>query len=156
MSKPKVRNPYVEIGGVLYEKEIPEKATCSRKVYDAIKGMYSNPSVWLQCNNVEDLVFQAMAVAAVNAVRSWDRGKTNTSIVPSVGVRNNAPYPKAVLKAVRFRSGGKCEIKSEVCVIEGHNYHHVLPRSLGGPNTVENLKHACVPCHTWIHGGKDK
>lgn len=31
------------------------------------------------------------------------------------------------------------------------HWHHLLPRSAGGPNTAENLIPVCFTCHRWIH-----
>lgn len=43
-----------------------------------------------------------------------------------------------------------------VCIGEAHHAHHVLPRSRGGPDTLENLVSLCGPCHVWVHGHPDE
>lgn len=61
---------------------------------------------------------------------------------------------------VKDRSGGVCETRGNpclgpyglpVCTKRGTQGHHILPKSLGGPNTLENLLHVCSSCHKWIH-----
>lgn len=53
---------------------------------------------------------------------------------------------------VRKRSGGLCEgrIKS-VCRGKASHVHHRKIRSQQGDNSLENLLHLCMPCHTWVH-----
>lgn len=152
--KAKVKNQYVKIGGVYYEPlNSATKATVSRKVYDVLKGMYNHPAVWLQANNVEDVVFMAMAEAAVRAVRAWDNGETSTSEVANI-LRNNSKISDAVKKVVRVRSGGRCEIALFNCAGYGEDYHHVIHREQGGASSAENLKYTCKPCHLETHGRK--
>lgn len=42
------------------------------------------------------------------------------------------------------------------CIGEAQHAHHVLPRSRGGPDTLENLVSLCMPCHTWTHAHPDE
>lgn len=65
--------------------------------------------------------------------------------------------PAAVLKAVKARSGGKCERMVVTpyfgilrCRNDAMNQpHHRLARSQGGEHTVENLCDLCFGCHNW-------
>lgn len=52
------------------------------------------------------------------------------------------------------RSAGQCEATElpHDCTGRAEHFHHVLPRSAGGPNTVENLLGVCEPGHSVIHG----
>lgn len=43
----------------------------------------------------------------------------------------------------------RCEFPG--CGSECHHAHHVLPRSRGGPDTLENLIAVCFTHHQWIH-----
>lgn len=147
----------VVIGGVEYvlRDDPQDKPSVARKVFQAIKGLWKSRAVWNQANQVEDVVMWKQAQAAVAAVRSWDRGKVGTGALPS-SKATPGPVPNDVRRAVRARSKDKCEIRSELCTGHGYNYHHVVPRSAGGPHTLENLKHACLPCHKWVHGGEGR
>lgn len=53
---------------------------------------------------------------------------------------------------VRGRSKGWCEIRvPRVCEGRAVEFHHKLMRSQGGPDTPENLAHACTACHMYVH-----
>lgn len=53
---------------------------------------------------------------------------------------------------VRQRAEGLCECRlSTMCDRYGNQAHHILPRSKGGGDHVDNLAWVCQPCHTWIH-----
>lgn len=49
------------------------------------------------------------------------------------------------------RSNGQCEARLDGCAGAGHHLHHVLRRSQGGKETVDNLIHVCWTCHNTIH-----
>lgn len=59
--------------------------------------------------------------------------------------------PKAVLVALRERSGGRCEFIWDFnrCKRRAIDPSHILARSQGGKHTLENLKHACRVCHNY-------
>lgn len=53
---------------------------------------------------------------------------------------------------VRARSRGWCEIGvSFICEGRAGEFHHRLMRSQGGPDTPDNLAHACAACHRHVH-----
>jgi 5-methylcytosine-specific restriction endonuclease McrA len=60
------------------------------------------------------------------------------------------PIPVEVRVAVRRRSKGWCEFDG--CTRMASHMHHKLPRSAGGPHTVENLADLCAAHHSWVHG----
>lgn len=56
----------------------------------------------------------------------------------------------SMIKQIKARSGGSCEFIDEHgvrCSLDAERTpHHVVPRSLGGKHTVENLRDSC-----WFH-----
>ena len=56
-----------------------------------------------------------------------------------------------VRRDVELRAGGRCEIRSPVCLFQGAECHHRLPRSAGGQDTLENCAWTCSGCHRWLH-----
>lgn len=83
--------------------------------------------------------------------------------------RDKRFIPKAVMEALLLRSGGQCEVSDETlippngmvgfsfmmrCQNKADDPHHVLPKSRGGKNTLDNLLHLCrYPHHAMC---KDK
>lgn len=48
------------------------------------------------------------------------------------------------------RSGGRCECGRD-CQSQGAHAHHVIRRSQGGPDTLDNLRWLSLSCHFWTH-----
>lgn len=57
----------------------------------------------------------------------------------------------ALLEEVLLRCHGDCEIGSPVCTGSGHHVHHVLRRSQGGRDRLEDVRLSCQPCHDYLH-----
>lgn len=58
--------------------------------------------------------------------------------------RQRQPVPREVREAVFSRDGGRCvECQSNFEL----QYDHVIPWSLGGADTVQNLQLLCSPCN---------
>lgn len=59
----------------------------------------------------------------------------------------------AAQHVVRKRSGGLCEARliPHDCNGWAQHYHHVLPRSAGGPHSPENLLAVCWNSHRLLH-----
>lgn len=58
--------------------------------------------------------------------------------------------------AVERRSSGLCELRmNERCTREAFDVHHIIYKSIGGTNELENLKHTCLSCHRSVHAKKD-
>lgn len=61
--------------------------------------------------------------------------------------------PHACLKALKERSGGRCERKywfgtlDVQCQRKAVDPHHILARSQGGGHSLDNLLHLCRRCH---------
>jgi hypothetical protein len=58
------------------------------------------------------------------------------------------PTNPSVVRELRKRSGGMCEICHSS---EAVHAHHKLMRSHGGKDTLENLLHVCAWCHHAAH-----
>lgn len=48
-------------------------------------------------------------------------------------------------------AGGWCVVREAGCQNFASEGHHILPRSRGGRDTVENCLSVCHPCHMRIH-----
>ena len=53
---------------------------------------------------------------------------------------------RKVMATVKRRDGGRCRM----CGAVGTDPHHLLARSLGGKDTVENVAWMCRPCHDFV------
>jgi 5-methylcytosine-specific restriction enzyme A len=61
---------------------------------------------------------------------------------------SRAEFPKAVREEAWVRCGGRCEgICKEAFAGRVPEYHHLIPASLGGPNTLLNCRVLCPKCH---------
>lgn len=60
------------------------------------------------------------------------------------GERRREPIPRGVRLAVFERDGGRCVECGSAFDIQ---YDHVIPLSLGGASTAENLQILCAPCN---------
>lgn len=82
-----------------------------------------------------------LAVAIITtAVRMWKRHLVELKQNP-----NTQGIPEYVKAAVFQRDGGRCR----QCGYVGPyiEYDHIMPRSKGGPNTVENIQLLCRQCN---------
>ena len=48
------------------------------------------------------------------------------------------------------RSAGACKCGRN-CMAMGAHAHHVIRRSQGGPDSLENLRWLSLACHFWVH-----
>lgn len=79
---------------------------------------------------------------------------TDVTPIPKLGRKrkNHRRMPGEVADAVIERSKGRCEAGvAHDCNGRGQHLHHRLPRSAGGEHSVDNILHACRPCHDAIH-----
>ena len=60
------------------------------------------------------------------------------------------------MQDVWFRAGGQCEntIDGNRCHNRANDPHHILWRSKGGGDSLENVAAACRICHSLEHDGK--
>jgi 5-methylcytosine-specific restriction endonuclease McrA len=56
-------------------------------------------------------------------------------------------------RAVDQRDGDVCRV-CYAFIKSGAHHHHIVPRSLGGTNTTDNLIRVCASCHRDIHAKK--
>ena len=49
------------------------------------------------------------------------------------------------------RDGYRCQVRAWHCTGRAEHAHHVLPRSRGGDEALENLLTVCAACHGWVH-----
>ena len=76
-----------------------------------------------------------------------------TGITARLRARKRRDRLNAYVRACRqvdARDGDACRVCS-VFIKSGAHHHHILPRSLGGPNTPSNLIRVCAFCHAEIH-----
>jgi hypothetical protein len=70
-------------------------------------------------------------------------------------VRNDEPIPAQIKHALKLRDRGECthiNEKDERCrETRWTDTHHIVPRSQGGPNTLENLTTLCSFHHDMVH-----
>lgn len=86
-------------------------------------------------------------------ITKWDFAK-----MQNPGIKNWA-YQKgrlfcynSVNDAVSDRQNGKCLICSKKHI---DNYHHIIPRHLGGSDSIDNLAGLCESCHAKVHTDAD-
>jgi hypothetical protein len=90
----------------------------------------------------------AVTYAAANGGTVEPNGKPKaTSEKPTAGTTSADDIPPEIRAAVRRRSGGRCEIRSEGCSGAAWHMHHRLKRA-HGVHTVENIVDTCGNCHT--------
>lgn len=63
--------------------------------------------------------------------------------------------PLRKLVAAVYDRDGHCCILCGAWVQEGEKPHHVIFKSHGGGDTLDNLVLLCYKCHQKVHGGKD-
>jgi 5-methylcytosine-specific restriction endonuclease McrA len=57
----------------------------------------------------------------------------------------------AVTARAIAKSGGRCEFGiAGVCTGRAAEGHHLLPRSQGGADTLDNAAAVCRRCHAWV------
>lgn len=68
-------------------------------------------------------------------------------------VHNREIVDPAIRTSVMVRDNGTCQCckKGGVQMANSLDFHHILPVSLGGPDTVDNGVMLCVLCHRQIH-----
>ena len=65
-------------------------------------------------------------------------------------IKRSRKIKPTVIRTLIVRSGGKCERCGTHISGHGH-FHHIKPRSSGGPDTPENLEFLCASCHSYVH-----
>ena len=87
---------------------------------------------------------KALLFARQQRQRELDHAHALMAAAGSQAVRKREPIPKEVKLAVFKRDEGKCvECGSDFEI----QYDHVIPFSMGGANTVENLQLLCARCN---------
>ena len=84
-------------------------------------------------------------IATHGGVLRWNQLQTNGAPRP-VKFSALENVPPAVRRAVRARSGGRCEIRLPECTLIATQQHHRQKRPVG-PHTEENLIDSCSNCH---------
>ena len=56
-------------------------------------------------------------------------------------------YSKEERKIIYNRSGGRCELCGQRLLLENMTLDHVIPLSMGGEDSMENLQAACYACN---------
>jgi hypothetical protein len=85
-----------------------------------------------------------------NRERELDHAHAVLAASTSPATRNRKPIPRDVRKAVWERDEGRCvECGSDFDI----QYDHIIPFSMGGASTVENLQLLCARCNQ-VKGGR--
>ena len=95
----------------------------------------------------EDLTAEDVKALALQRTRRRERRlATAHSLMRAeeAGERGRAPVPVEIRRAVFERDGGRCVQCGGSFDLQ---YDHVLPHSLGGAATVENLQLLCADCN---------
>jgi len=59
---------------------------------------------------------------------------------------------KLISKMVRARDGMHCRICGRRVYGKDAHVHHIIPKSQGGTDSLDNLILVCPRCHSRIHG----
>jgi hypothetical protein len=77
-------------------------------------------------------------------LRRLERAHAALALEGDPANRRREPIPRDVRQAVFERDGGRCVQCGATFELQ---YDHVIPHSLGGASTVENLQLLCAPCN---------
>lgn len=58
---------------------------------------------------------------------------------------------RTVRRAVLERDNYRCRRCGSAAGADGLQVHHIIPRNMGGTDSIPNLSSLCVPCHLVIH-----
>ncbi len=99
----------------------------------------------------EDLAFQEgmLTVKRSTPMRRSGRLKRTRmrrSSGKAKGLRLDRRAWKGRVAELRARAGGRCE-NPECCRLGYHDPHHIIKRSQGGTDDLENLAYLCRSCH---------
>lgn len=59
-------------------------------------------------------------------------------------------HAQALTRAVLIRDGFRCQMPGPTgvkCLAWATTGDHIIPRALGGPDTLANMRAACAPCN---------
>jgi 5-methylcytosine-specific restriction endonuclease McrA len=107
------------------------------RTYWAFEGRVYWEDSWLSADDVLALVRDRER----RAQRTLERAH---AALAGQGDRRREPIPRAVRLAVFARDGGRCVECGSAFDIQ---YDHVIPLSLGGASSAENLQILCAPCN---------
>ncbi len=88
--------------------------------------------------------------ARTNAMKPAQNFQVEHTAPPPPSRRRRPAVPREVVRAVRARSNGRCEMPG--CGRGGRlHLHHTTPISDGGQHTVDTLRLLCAACHALHH-----
>jgi predicted RNase H-like nuclease (RuvC/YqgF family) len=90
------------------------------------------------------------ALEKIKTVYSSECSKVN-------GEKKKKKYKKIIPKKIRIEVLERDEYRCRDCRCKSsvYNLHHIIPRSEGGEETVDNLITLCEHCHIERHKGED-
>ena len=93
------------------------------------------------------MLFAALVVRWAHRRRAQNARRTNPQSITELGLRipiGSRTIPQDVKIAVSVRDGGKCQRCGSTKDLQ---YDHVIPYSMGGDNSVENIQLLCRRCN---------
>lgn len=100
--------------------------------------------IWTSCDHCGDDVKALVFVRERRQQRKLQHARAVMSADGSPAARRRDPIPSEVKRAVWERDEGRCVECNGAFEIQ---YDHVIPFSLGGASTVENLQLLCARCN---------
>lgn len=93
------------------------------------------------------MLFAALVVRWAYRQRAHNARRTNPQSITELGLRipiGSRTIPQDVKIAVSVRDGGKCQRCGSTKDLQ---YDHVIPYSMGGDNSVDNIQLLCRGCN---------
>lgn len=112
------------------------------------------PADWASLMAARDVAIDEVAKHDRNEARKAAADEQRASRAKPKKARQWKPDPPELVEGkrqVRERSGGYCEIGSEVCDRLAVHVHHVARRKGKGCHDADSLLDVCRPCHDLAH-----
>jgi hypothetical protein len=119
----------------------------SQHWYETERGLLPATATATTCSSAASTSAGAKGVKISKEIQNF---QVEESPAPPPSRRRRPAVPRAVLRAVRARANGRCEMPG--CGRGGQlHVHHLTPVSDGGIHTVDSLRLLCAACHAQHH-----